>query len=282
MIKALPINENNLLRWYNNTAPTLGTSQYVEGVHNGYLYKWRNHSDPLPILVNDTLTFYTNFDADIVLSNTIKVAIDDVVINDVGLYDVTSVAWGTDNNKITLTIPPTNTVNNKIINLVIVDGVDTILYKSNCLIVKQYTEKNINNTHLFKFYHNNNVYNYEWSIYDELTDTPYTIRIPSSIKDVSYPVEKTIYKSATSGRSRVTRAVNEKKYNFEIYYGQEATHDSIAIISSFKYLEINTKQYIVDGEYSVEFEQNLNIYKGVLSLIDVAFGARINTCTTLS
>jgi len=154
-----------------------------------------------------------------------------------------------------------------------------ITYITNCLIVKQYTEKNINNTHLIKFYHNNNIYDYEWGIYDVLTDTPYTVRVPSSIKDVSYPVEKTIYKSATSGRSRVTRAVNEKKYNFEIYYGQEATHDSIAIISSLKYFEINNKQYIVDGEYSVEFEQNLNIYKGVLSLIDVAFGARINTCT---
>ena len=282
MIKAPPINENNLLRWYNNTTPTLSTSQYVEGVHNGYLYKWRNHSDPLPILVNDTLTFYTNFDSDIVGANTIKVAIDGVVINDVTKYVVSSSVWGSNNNKITLTIPATNTANNKVINLVIVDGIDTILYKSNCLIVKQYTEKNINNTHLLKFYHNNNIYDYEWGIYDVMVDTPYTVRVPSSIKDVSYPVEKTIYKSATSGRSRVTRAVNEKKYNFEIYYGQEATHDSIAIIASLKYFEINNKQYIVDGEYSVEFEQNLNIYKGVLSLIDVAFGARINTCTTLS
>lgn len=625
MIKALPINENNLLRWYNNTTPTLSTSQYVEGVHNGYLYKWRNHSDPLPILVNDTLTFYTNFDSPTLDPTKIVVLQDDVVIDDVTKYELTATDWGTNNVKIELTIPVTNTLNNKIIklaqaetgagtsefvynalksgsnlvdgtihkilklangnylivgnftvpdqvhnNVLVVDenltyvggyfwgtafnnavhdvfeqadgklifvgdftvygftsmnrivrteatgiqdmsftigagassilydvevdstgnvyigsttsflydgsgsaqriyklssvgardvtyvpssvtprmlkiqpstdkllvstgggngirrlnsdgttdgtfvsglysgastncldidgsnniyvggagiylsdpqkiaklGVDgaldggfvttvvdevynlriegtdlyvagvttskilnlsgtttqeivisvgtatdflklgtidsylipavgsvqidggaftnvavvdyvttfetTITYITNCLIVKQYTEKNINNTHLLKFYHNNNIYDYEWGIYDVMVDTPYTVRVPSSIKDVSYPVEKTIYKSATSGRSRVTRAVNEKKYQFEIYYAEETAHDAIAIIASLKYFEINTKQYIVDGEYSVEFEQNLNIYKGILSLIDVAFGARINTCTTLS
>lgn len=615
MIKTLPINENNLLRWYNNTTPTLATSQYAEGLHNGYLYKWRNHNDPLPILVNDILTFYTNFDAPTLDSTKIAVLEDGTVVDDITKYDINVTEWGVNNLKIDLTIPATNTANNKIINLaqvedstsenyvkstkiadVIVgdirksitlasgkllvvgeftvvgqpynnavvfnlDGtIDTtynfgvgfdgfvsdaieqadgkivfigffinykgvavnqmarvnsngtldttlvsgialgsnvylieidslnniylggsgfiygtsstferlyridslgnrdvaytptfptslnalkiqadnkllvglygqngvrrlntngttdgtftsalsgiavvndidldasgsiyvagqdlklsgqafaklnsngtqdntfllllgtignkiyvtgsvvtvvsngavrdisltgslitdynlsgtsitnfntvgvikfvtgvsvsydggttsskfslefeivvnITYITNCLIVKQLTEKNINNTHLIKFYHNNNIYNYEWGIYDVATGTPYTVRVPSSIKDVSYPVEKTVYKSATSGRSRVTRAVNEKKYNFEIYYGQETTHDAIAIIASLKYFEINTRQYIVDGEYSVEFEQNLNIYKGVLSLIDVAFGARINTCTTLS
>lgn len=625
MIKALPINENNLLRWYNNATPTLATSQYVEGVHNGYLYKWRNHNDPLPILVNDTLTFYTNFDAPTLDPTKLVVLEDDVVVDDVTKYVLTATDFGVNNVKINLSIPVTNTANNKIIklaqvetgagtsefvynalksgtnlvdgtihkilklangnylivgnftvpdqvhnNVLVVDqnlayvggyfwgtafnnavydvveqadgklifvgdftvygftsmnrivrtgatgiqdmsftigtGADSILYDvevdstgnvyigsttsffyngsgsgqniyklssvgardvayipstitprmlkiqpstgkllavenggggitrlnadgttdgtfvagifggaqvncldidgsnniyvggsfiylansqriaklsvngtldvgfvttvvdevfnlrvegadlyvaglttakilnlsgttiqeiiisggtatdflklgttdsylipavvsvqidggtftnvavvdyvttyettityvTNCLIVKQLTEKNINNTHLFKFYHNNDIYNYEWGVYDVLTGTPYTVRVPSSIKDVSYPVEKTIYKSATSGRSRVTRAVNEKKYSFEIYYGEETTHDSIAIISSYKYLEINNKQYIVDGEYSVEFEANLNIYKGTLSLIDVAFGARVNTCTILS
>jgi len=277
-LQNLPINQNNLLRWYSTDTPTIGTSQYSEGLHNGYLNRWRPQPALLPVLVGDTLTMYTNFDSDVVGANTFKIAENDVVIDDVSLYDLVATPWGVNNYVITLTIPATNERNDIKFNIVIVDGVDVIQYESNCFLVRQLTEKNINNTHLIKFYHNNDVYDYEWGIYDVLLDTPYTIRISSSIRDIVYNQEKTIYTEATTGRPRKSREINSKTYTLEIYFNNEELHDGLSVGTSFKYLEINGKQYICES-YEVEFLPNLNIFKGVASLKDVTYQKRLTVCS---
>lgn len=157
----------------------------------------------------------------------------------------------------------------------------TILYRSNCFILKQLTEANINNTHLISFYNNSSVYNYEWGEYNVLTDTPYTVRIPSSIKELSYGKDQTVYTSATTGTSRVTRATTSKNYQFETYYNNEDFHDAFNVVSSFKYFGVNGKEFICE-EYGIEYQQNMNIFKGVANLRDVEYGRRVNTCTNLT
>lgn len=154
-----------------------------------------------------------------------------------------------------------------------------ITYVSNYFLVGQLTTKNINNTHLISFYSKSNIYNYDWAGFDELVDAFYQIRVSSSIVGISYPSEKEIYTEATTGKPRVTRAVNNKSYNFEIYYNVEELHDAVSTVSNFRYFGINGKQYIVE-EYEVEFVRNLNIWKGVMTIKDVAFDRRINTCVT--
>jgi hypothetical protein len=156
--------------------------------------------------------------------------------------------------------------------------VSNILYESNCFLIRQLTEQNINNTHLIKFYHNNDVYNYEWGIYDVLLDTPYTIRVSSSIRDIVYNQEKTIYTEATTGRPRKSREINSKTYTLEIYFNNEELHDGLSVGTSFKYLEINGKQYICES-YEVEFQPNLNIFKGVATLKDVTYQKRLTVCS---
>jgi hypothetical protein len=282
-LQNVPVNQNNLVRWYSNTTPTIGTSQYSEGLHNGYLHRWRAQPSLLPVLVGDTLTIYTNFDSDVVGANTFKIAENNVVIDDVSLYDITATPWGDNNHKIEITIPVTNERNNIKFNIVIVEGEDDeIQYESNCFLVRQLTEQNINNTHLIKFYHNNDVYDYEWGIYDVLLDTPYTIRVSSSIRDIVYNQEKTIYTEATTGRPRKSREINSKTYSLEIYFNDEQLHDGLSVGTSFKYLEINGKQYICES-YEVEFQPNLNIFKGVATLKDISYQKRLTVCApTLS
>lgn len=618
-IQNLPENRFNFLRFYPEIAPVIASSQYSEGLHNGYLYRWRNQKDFLPVLVNDTLTFYTNFDVDIIGVNNVRILEGDTIINDVAKYDITTTLFGAENSKIELTIPPTNIANNKVFNIGIVGATGTttlqentkiagtsliggnvykvlklstgnfimvgdfsqagavsenvmvidpsgnkvntysfgwgfnapvydvaeqvdgklifvgdfeqyngtpinriirtsatgvydatfnvgsgaddalteveidsagnvyiggisgffyngsgstqnifklsstgardvayvpssvtprdlkiqsdnkllvatnggngvrrlntngttdntftsglfggaqanvieldgsggiyvggsflylaspqkvaklsssgvldtgfvttiedevlsirregtelyvsgigfaniigltgtdvevltissgqvnnfvylssvfylltsgvsfsydggtstpitlvetittfpILYRSNCFILKQLTEVNINNTHLISFYNNSSVYNYEWGDYNVLTDTPYTVRIPSSIKELSYGKDQTVYTSATTGTSRVTRATTSKNYQFETYYNNEDFHDAFNIVSSFKYFNINGKEFICE-EYGIEYQQNMNIFKGVANLKDVEYGRRVNTCTNLT
>lgn len=273
-------NRYNFLRFYPNISPSVDTSQYVEGLHNGYLYRWRAHADFLPILTEDELVFYTNFSTDLVGTNSVRVLEGDTIINDSALYDISVTPFGDNNSKIELTIPITNTKNNQVFSIGIVDD-DDILYKSNCFILRSRTEKNINNTHLIEFYNNSNIYGYEWDAFDIDTDLPYTIRVASSIKDLSYEKDQTIYRSATSGVSRVTRATTSKTYQLETYYSNEDFHDAFAIASSFKNFVINNKEYICE-EYKTEYQSNLNIFKGVASLKDVEYGRRINVCNNLS
>lgn len=276
----LPENKYNFLRFYPEVNPTVDTSQYVEGLHNGYLYRWRTHADLLPVLTQDTLVLYTNFITNIIGINDVKILEGDTIIDDVVLYDITVTSFGVNNHKIELTIPSTNTKNNQVFSIGIVDGTD-ILYRSNCFILKSRTEKNINNTHLLKFYNTSNIYGYEWENYNVNTNTPYTVRISSSIKDLSYEKDQTIYRSATSGVSRVTRATTSKTYQFETYYNNEDFHDAFSIASALKSFVINDKEYICE-EYSVEYQSNLNIFKGVASLKDVEYGRRINVCNNLT
>lgn len=279
-IQNLPENRYNFLRFYPEIDPQIASSQYSEGLHNGYLYRWRKQKDFLPVLVNDTLTFYTNFATDLIGANNVRILEGDTIINNVAKYDLTVTSFGTENSVITLTIPPTNSSNNVIFNVGIVNG-STILYRSNCFILKQLTESNINNTHLISFYNASSVYNYEWANYNVLLDTPYTIRIPSSIKELSYGKEQTVYTSATTGTSRVTRATTSKNYQFETYYNNEDFHDAFNVVSSFKYFAVNGKEFICE-EYGIEYQQNMNIFKGVANLRDVEYGRRVNTCTNLT
>lgn len=276
----LPENKYNFLRFYPEANPSVDTSQYVEGLHNGYLYRWRTHADMLPVLTQDTLIFYTNFATDIIGADSVKVLEGDTIINDVALYDITTTSFGDNNSKIELTIPSTNTKTNQVFSIGIVDG-DDILYRSNCFILKSRSEKNINNTHLLKFYNTSNIYGYEWGVYDVNSDEPYTVRISSSIKDITYEKDQTVYRSATSGVSRVTRSTTSKSYQFETYYNNEDFHDAFSISSSFKSFIINDKEYICE-EYSVEYQDNLNIFKGVATLRDVEYGRRINVCSNLT
>jgi len=283
-VQIAPVNSNNFLRWYPNVTATIDNSTFSVGVHNGYTYKWRTFNDMLPVLVGDTLTFYTNFDSTTFLdSKFIKVVESDTcgsytVINDATQYSLTVTSWGTNNAKIVLTIPDTNLTNNKDFRLAIVDGVDAISYVSNNFNVRQRTAKNINNTHLISFYSKSNVYNYDWAIFDELVDDFYTIRVGSSKVGVSYGSEKDIYREATTGKPRVTRSINSKEYQFEIYYNTEELHDAISTVSNFRYFAVNGNQYIV-SEFEVSFERNFNLFKGILTMKDVAFDKRINICS---
>jgi len=283
-LKIAPVNSNNFLRWYPNVTATVANSTFVNGLHNGYTYKWRAQPDLLPLLVGDTLTMYTNFDVDTYLSGKFIKVVEEVscgvyvVINDVTKYALTVTAWGTNNAKVVLNVPVTNLENNKKVRLAIVDGLDAVEYVSNYFMVSQLTAKNINNTHLISFYNKSTIYNYEWAEYNELVDTPYTIRVASSVIGISYPSEKTIYREATTGKPRVTRATNNKQYNFEIYYATEELHDAISTVSNFKYFGINSKEYIVE-EYEVEFLRNLNIYKGTMTIKDVNYDRRITVCS---
>jgi len=157
--------------------------------------------------------------------------------------------------------------------------VPVVGFTSNLFMVLPLNEDTINNTHLFSFYHNTNIYGYEWAIYDPLTDTPYTVRIPSTKKGVEYPREVSTYESATSGRSRNTRAINRKDESFQIYFREDADHDAVATLINFKYLWVNQKQYLPIDAYEPEYNDSFNIYVGNLKLRDVAYSVRINGCT---
>lgn len=283
MIKIAPLNKNNFLRWYPNVSETLDNSTYSNGLHNGYQYMWRTFPDQLPILVGDTLTFYTNFDSDSYLSgNTIGVVEEAAcgsytIISDTNKYQVTGTNWGARNVKISLTIPVTNTDNLKRFRLAIISGGTTVTYVSNYFVTLQKTERNINNTHLISGYHTSNIFNYEWSTFDNLSDDFYQVRIYSSKVGIEYPSDKEIYKEATTGKSRVTRATTNKQINFEIYYNVEELHDAVSTFSNFKYFGVNGDQYVVE-DMETNYERNLNIFKSVLTLKDNTFNRRVNTC----
>ena len=286
MIKIAPINKNNFVRWYPNTTPTLANSTYTTGTHNGYFYKWRTFSDQLPILVGDNLVFYTNFDNDSYFTGkTIGIVEEDgcgsyAIISDPLKYTLTATNWGSNNLKIELSIPVTNTENLTNFRVAIIDGT-TVDYVSNYFTVLQATEKNINNTHLLTFYHTSNIYNFEWSVFDVVLDDYYTIRVPSSKVGVEYPSEKEIYKESTTGRPRVTRAINNKQIAFEIYFNVEELQDAISTFTNFKYFGINGSPYIVET-METEYNKNFNLFKSLLTLKDTTFDRRVNVCNVLT
>jgi hypothetical protein len=284
MIKIASINKNNFIRWYENTTPTLANSTYTTGIHNGYFYKWRTFADYLPILVGDELVFYTNFDSDTYFDGkTIGIVEEDGcgnynIITDANKYDLTTTNWGSNNLKIELSIPNSNTENLTNFRLAIIDG-STVDYVSNYFTVLQATEKNINNTHLLSFYHTSNIYNFEWDVFDDSVDDYYVVRVSSSKVGVEFPSEKEIYKEATTGRPRLTRAINNKQISFEIYFSTEDLHDAVSTFTNFKYFGINGNQYIAET-METEYNKNFNLFKSLLTLKDVQFDRRINTCLT--
>jgi hypothetical protein len=148
---------------------------------------------------------------------------------------------------------------------------------SNLFVVVQRNLKNLNNTHLISVSTLSNIYNYEWSIFDESVDDRYTVRVLSSKVGVEYQKDSEIYKEATTGRPRVTRATVNKNISFEIYYGSEDLHDVISIFSSFRDFKINNDPYVCE-EVEAAYERIHNLFKATLKLRDVNFSSRINKC----
>lgn len=283
MIKNLPINTDNFLRFYDATAPNLLTSQYYTGLVNGYEYRWRTFETPLPIIVGDTFQFYTNFENNIFNSalQSIKIIEGETIINDVNRFVLLIEDSGLDNNLITLNIPITNNTERVFKIGIVNNNNNEIVYISNCFKVLKRTEKNLNNTHLLSFRHNTNIYNYEWQALGDL-DPDYTVRVPSSILEFSYPKEDAVYKSATSGKPRKSRTILSKAYQFQTYYLDEQGHDAVNLAVNFDRFLINGDEFVADGAYEVEFQQLTNIHIGTISLLQKRYGARLNNCVTIS
>lgn len=283
MIKNLPINTDNFLRFYDATAPNLLTSQYYTGLVNGYEYRWRTFDTPLPIIVGDTFQFYTNFETNLFDSNlqTIKIIEGDTIVNDVNKYVLLVEPFGLENNLISLNIPLTNNTE-KVFRIGIVNNSNNeIVHISNCFKVLRRTEKNLNNTHILSYRHNTNIYNYEWQALGDL-DPDYTVRVPSSILEFSYPKEDAIYKSATSGEPRKTRTILSKSYQFQTYYLDEQGHDAVNLALNLNKVLINGQEFVIDGAYEVEFQQLTNIHRGTANLLLKRYGTRINNLITIS
>lgn len=281
MIKNLPLNSDNFLRFYSATSPILSTSQYYNGLVNGYQYRWRTFDTPLPIIVGDTLQFYTNFESNLFDSTTqsIKIIEGETIINEPLRFSLVIEAVGLENNRIILNIPSTNNIEREF-RLAIVNNSDNqIVNISNCFKVLKQTERNLNNTHLLSFKHNANIYNYEWQALGEF-DPDYIVRVPSSILEFSYPKEDAVYKSATSGKPRKTRTILSKAYQFETYYLDEDGHDAVNLAVNLEKFLINGEEFIADGAYEVDFQQLTNIHKGSINLLLKRYGARISNCVT--
>lgn len=319
-IQHLPINSDNFLRFYPTTTPSITDSKYYGGLVNGYQYRWRQFRTPLPLIAGDTLHFYTNFETNIFdentqefllvetycatttsvndtytteilvdelgnpivdeLGNLINVVVD--IARDTNNYQVSSEAIGLENNLITITIPLTNNRPNREVRLAIVETeTNAISFISNPFKVLARTERNVNNTHIISFNHNTNIYNYEWQALGDLYPD-YTVRVPSSILEFSYPKEDAVYKSATSGKPRKTRTTLSKAYQFETYYLDEDGHDAVNLAVNLDKFLINGDEFIADGAYEVDFQQLTNIHKGSINLLLKRYGARINNCVTIS
>jgi len=269
MSKNTPINKNNFLRFY-------PVSQNTEkSIVNGYAYKWKHFSTPLPILVGDTFYLYTNFKEDVISTNTIKIVENyDTIVEDVTKYDITTTDIGNYNKLITLTIPLTNTSSYKNFSLGIISG-STIVSLSNTLCVMQRNEQNLNGTHMLSFKNTTNTFNYEWD--GEILER-YTVRVPSNMIDFSYPKEDAVYKSATTGRPRKTRTVLSKAYLFEAYYLDESGHDAINYCLNSNEFYINNIEFVIDGGYDITFNRNTNIHKGTATILEKEYGSMLNIC----
>lgn len=279
--KQLPINSDNFLRFFDTKEPTIVDSKYYKGLVNAYEYKWRSFNTPLPIVAGDVLNFYTNFKFKIFDDSvhSLKVVQGGTIINDSSKFVITSEDFGMENSIITLSVPLSNT-SESVFSIAIVNNSDNkILYESNCFKNLNRTEKNVNNTHLIKFRHNTNIFNYEWQFIGE-EDPDYTVRVPSSILEFSYPKEDAVYKSATSGKPRKTRTVLSKAFQFETYYLTQDSHDAMNLALSLNKFSINNQEFVADSDYSVEFNQLTNIHRGSVSLLLKRYGARINKCIT--
>jgi hypothetical protein len=279
-VRVQPVNRNNFVRFYPYNVTSLSESNYANDVHNGFLYRWRNIFDPLPILKGDILKIHTNFDQEILTGgdtfrviegeNTIVVSATD--------YTISSAQIGTGNNYvITLTIPLTATkTNGQSIRIGIVNG-STIKYLSNCFEVYEYVEKNIRGTHVLSFTHDNDIYGYDWTaVYEEPF---YVVRVPSNLAAISYPSDDTVYKSSTTGRPRKTRSIIDKSLQFETYYASEAFHDAFNMAIHMREFYVNGNLMVKDGAYEVSYNRTFNLSKGTVNLLDTRYSIRVDRCS---
>lgn len=277
MLKQLPINTDNFLRFFDTATPTINDTKFIKTTNNGYDYKWRQFCFPLPIAVGDNLNFYTNFSTNLVGSNSISIIVDNQIVVDATKYVLSVASVGTNNKLISLSIPLASTGARQKFSLGITSGA-SILYRSNDFYVIGRDDKSLNNTHLLKFFNDTNVFNYEWGDLDKEADPYYTVRIPSSVYEFGYPKEDTIYKSATSGKPRKTRAVLSKSVVFESYFVDEELHDAVNYALNSNNLFINKKEFVMESGYEVAFNKNSNVHKGTATLLEKNYGARLNNC----
>lgn len=278
-----PINNNNFLTWYFPEKPTVSVSTLTRGLHSGYHYRWRNFPDVLPIVAGiDTLVFYTNFENNSFFNGRAIKVVEETscynysIVEDSTKYIVSYQNFGFKNLRITLNVPLSNLSDHKKFRLAIVQD-EEVIHVSNYFETLRPIPDNVNNTHVFSFYGNSNIYNYEWNLFTEGSDLPYKVRIAGGIIDLAYITEKDIYTEATTGRPRTTRAINKKEYSFETYFATETLHDAISTASNYKYFAINNMPFVVES-YEVSYERTFNLFKGVLKLKDVNFDRRISYC----
>lgn len=277
-LKNLPLTKNNFLRFYPLTSG-IGASRYSNSLYNSHLYRWRNKCAPLPILVGDILTFYTNFDNGSPLQDGDVFRIvenENTIITTNTDFELEVLPIGIQNYQIKITVPFSTTKPNGYIRVAVVTSLGIIRYISNPFQIRPYEEKYINNTHLFTFRHNNDIYGYEWSALSD--DDYYTLRIEASVTGISYPADEAVYKSATSGRPRKTRSVLDKAFSFGTYYNEEDFHDAFNMAVSLKEVFVNGNKVVKDGAYELEYNQIFNLNKGTVSLLDEGYSMRINRC----
>ena len=282
-MKQRPINYNNFVRF----TPTASTSdvlatEYGLGLHSGNRLWRRKIKSPLPLMAGETYTLYTNFSSATFDPANIVLVYDNnctyTEITDVAQPSIVATDWGLNNLKLVITTPSTSTAL-KYVRIAVKTAPDPFSHVSNLFQTIDDDIDSINNTHLFKFYHNTDIYNFEWAVYDPSTDTPYTIRIPSTNRNIEYAREVTTYTSATTGKPRNTRSINNKNNDFMIYFRDDLDHDAVGAMINFKYIEINQKQYLPLDSYEPEYNPELNIYSGTLKLRDVEYSVRINGCS---
>lgn len=276
--KPKPVNSNNFLRFY-EVGTDLSESKYTSMLTNGYLHRWRQTSPKLPALTGDILTFYTNFSIYPLIETDVWRIIDneDNIITATDNHLLVVTAFGENSFKLTLTIQPTNTLDNVDRRIAIVSNTGVIKYTSNIISVRAFNERTVTNTHLLSFWHDTDIYEYEWSQKQDF-DEPYTVRIPSSITGISYPENASIYKSATSGKPRRTRAILDKIVSFQTYYFDEEAHDAFAVASASEEFYLNGNKMIRDGDYEIGYNQIHNLSHGTSKFYDRQFSIRIDRC----
>jgi hypothetical protein len=275
----IPINKYNFVRFYAFGTPTLSASYYNSGIHNGRLFRWRGISPALPILTGDILKLYTNFtEPKLESGDTFKlIGSNNTIINNNSTYNLTvTPITSTDNYKLTLSLLSTPSVEGQSIRLAIVNG-STIKYVSNCFEAYSYQEKYLRGTHIVSFAHDNDIYGYPFTSIETEQDY-YTIRIPSNLINVAYNSEDSVYKSATTGKSRKTRSVIDRVLQLETYYNDVDFHDAFNIIVHLKTFFVNGDKFIKQDSYEISYSKMFNLSKGVINLIDDNYSIRVDRC----
>jgi hypothetical protein len=230
-------------------------------------------------LTGDILTFYTNFSIYPLIETDVWRIIDneDNIITSTTNHLLVVTAFGENSFKLTLTIQTTNTLDNVDRRIAIVSNTGVIKYTSNIISIRTFNERNLTNTHILSFWHDTDIYEYEWSQKQDF-DEPYTVRIPSSITGIAYPENASIYRSATSGKPRRTRAILDKIVTFQTYYFDEEAHDAFAVASASEEFYLNGNKMIRDGDYEIGYNQIHNLSHGTSKFYDRQFSIRIDRC----